>query len=40
MKRVNGNVYTREEWKRNQMAIFAASFAIIWGFILLWYLMG
>ena len=40
MKTVNGVKYTPQEWKRNQIGIIVASFVFIWGFILLWYLLG
>ncbi len=40
MKRINGCVYSEEEWKVNQMGILAAAVVLIWGFILLWWIIG
>lgn len=40
MKRVNGIVYTDDEWKRNQSGIFFASIFFVVGFILLWWFLG
>lgn len=40
MKRVNNVVYTDAEWKRNQTGILISGWLFIWGFILLWFLLG
>lgn len=40
MKRVNSKVYTDAEWKLNQIGILVSGWLFIWGFILLWFLLG
>ena len=40
MKRVNNQVYTDAEWKRNQAGIILSGCFFVWGFILLWWLLG
>lgn len=40
MKCVNNVVYTDAEWKRNQTGILISGWLFIWGFILLWVLLG
>ena len=40
MKRVNGQVYTDAEWKRNQIGIALAGWVFVWGFILMIIFLG
>lgn len=37
---VNGTKYTDAEWKHNQRMTLVASVLFVWGFILLWWILG